>query len=75
MSTRTDEYDNPSEDRGLLVFGIVQRSCLESFRCLHHKEASLVLAAERVMVEALRVGPSDELLIDEERREDVDARA
>jgi len=73
MGAGTDEYDYPSEDRGLLVFGIVQRSSLESFRCLHHKEASLVLAAKRVMIETL--GPSDELLIDEERREDTDARA
>ena len=73
MSARTDEYDYPSEDRGLLVFGIVQRSSLESFRGLHHEEASLVLAAERVMIETL--GPSGELLIDEERREDGDVRA
>jgi hypothetical protein len=73
MSAGTDEYDYPSEDRGLLVFGIVQRSSLESFRCLHHKETCFILAAERVMIETL--GPLNELLIDEERREDADARA
>jgi hypothetical protein len=53
MSAETDEYDYPSEDRGFLIFRVVQRSSLESFRCLDHKEASLVLAAERVMVETL----------------------
>ena len=53
MSARTDEYDYPSEDRGLLIFRIVQRSSLESFRSLDHKEAGLVLAAERVIVETL----------------------
>jgi hypothetical protein len=69
MSAGTDEYDYPSEDRGLLVFRIVQRSSLEGFRCLDHKETGLVLATERVIVETLR--PSDKLLVNKKRRKNV----
>jgi hypothetical protein len=52
-SAGTDEYDHPSENRGILIFGIVQPPSLESFRCLDHEEASLVLTAECVVVETL----------------------
>jgi hypothetical protein len=52
-----------------LVFRIVQRSSFEGLRCLDHKEAGLVLAAERVIVETL--GPSDKLLVNEKRRKNV----
>jgi hypothetical protein len=55
----TDNDDYPSENCGLLVFGIIQSSSLERFCCLDHEKAGLVLTAERVVVETL--GTSDKL--------------
>ena len=43
----TDEYNNPSEKHGLLVFRIVQLSTFESFCRLDHEEASLILSTKR----------------------------
>jgi hypothetical protein len=51
----TDEYNNPSEKHGLLVFIIVQPSTFESFCCLDHEKASLIISAERVVVKTLYI--------------------
>ena len=53
MSAETYQYDHPSENGGLLVFGIVQPSSLESFCCLDDEETGLVVTAECVVVETL----------------------
>ena len=53
MGAETHKYDHPSENHGLLVFGIVQPSSLESFCCLDYEEARLVVTAECVVVETL----------------------
>jgi len=69
---RTDEYDHPSENRGLPIFGVVQPPTLESLCCLDYKKALLVIAAECVVVETL--GGSIKSLR-KGGREDADIRA
>jgi hypothetical protein len=71
--TGTDEYNYPSEKHGLFVFRIVQPSTFESFCCLDHEEASLILPTERVVVETLLVA-SDVSCCPAKEREDADTR-
>ena len=70
MGAETHKYDHPSENRGLLVFGIVQPSSLDSFCRLDNEETSLIVTAECVVVETL--GPLDEL--DDREETTADAR-
>lgn len=70
MSAETHKYDHPSENRGLLIFGIVQPSSLDGFCCLDNEETSPIVTAECVVVETL--GPLDEL-DDEKRRQPTHA--
>jgi hypothetical protein len=68
--SRTHKYDHPSENRGLLVFGITQPSSLDSFCRLDNEETSVIVTAGYVVVETL--GPLDEL-DDEKRRRSTNA--
>ena len=71
IKRRTDEYDYPSEKRGFFILRISQPSTFESFCCLDHKEARLILSTKGVVVETLVKSQEQVKSLSNERRRNL----